>query len=71
MEKILSKAKTTHNLSKDELIQILSDESINNFLFKTADEVREKYVGNEVHLRGLIEFSNICKCNCKYYCYMI
>ena len=66
MEKILSKAKNTHNLSKDELIQILSDESINNFLFKTADEVREKYVGNEVHLRGLIEFSNICKCNCKY-----
>ena len=60
MEKILSKVKTTHNLSKDELIQILSDESINNFLFKTADEVREKYVGNEVHLRGLIEFSNIC-----------
>lgn len=66
MEKILSKVKTTHNLSKDELIQILSDESINDFLFKTADEVREKYVGNEVHLRGLIEFSNICKCNCKY-----
>ena len=66
MEKILSKAKNTHSLSKEELIQILSDESINNFLFKTADEVREKYVGNEVHLRGLIEFSNICKCNCKY-----
>lgn len=66
MEKILSKAKITHNLSKNELVQILSDESINDFLFKTADEVREKYVGNEVHLRGLIEFSNICKCNCKY-----
>ena len=48
MEKILSKVKTTHNLSKDELIQILSDESINDFLFKTADEVREKYVGNEI-----------------------
>ncbi len=66
MEKILSKAKNTHSLSKEELIQILSDKSINDFLFKTADEVREKYVGNEVHLRGLIEFSNICKCNCKY-----
>ena len=66
MEKILSKAKNTHSFSKEELIQILSDESINDFLFKTADEVREKYVGNEVHLRGLIEFSNICKCNCKY-----
>lgn len=66
MEKILSKAKNTHSLSKEELIQILSDKSINDFLFKIADEVREKYVGNEVHLRGLIEFSNICKCNCKY-----
>lgn len=66
MKEILSKAKSTHNLSKEELVQILSDESINEYLFKTADEVREKYVGNEVHLRGLIEFSNICKCNCKY-----
>lgn len=66
MKEILSKAKTTHNLSKEELVQILSDESINEYLFKTADEIREKYVGNEVHLRGLIEFSNICKCNCKY-----
>ena len=66
MEKILSKAKNTHSLSKEELIQIISDKSINDSLFKTADEVREKYVGNEVHLRGLIEVSNICKCNCKY-----
>lgn len=66
MKEILSKAKTTHNLSKKDLVQILSDESINEYLFKTADEIREKYVGNEVHLRGLIEFSNICKCNCKY-----
>ena len=66
MEKILENAKTTHNLSKEELVQILSDESINDVLFKTADEVRKEHVGDEVHLRGLIEFSNICKCNCKY-----
>ena len=38
----------------------------NEYLFEKANEVREKYVGNDVHLRGLIEFSNICKCSCKY-----
>ena len=66
MKNLLENAKTTHILSKEELVQILSDESINDFLFKTADEVRKEHVGDEVHLRGLIEFSNICKCNCKY-----
>ena len=54
------------NLSKDEISEILNTNSKNEWLFKTADKIREKYVGNEVHLRGLIEFSNICKCQCKY-----
>ena len=54
------------NLSKAEILEILDTDSKNEWLFETADKVREKYVGNEVHLRGLIEFSNICKCQCKY-----
>ena len=33
---------------------------------QAADRVRKKYVGDEVHLRGLIEFSNYCKQNCLY-----
>lgn len=52
--------------SKNEIIDILQDETKNEWLFKLADEYRHKYVGDEIHLRGLIEFSNICKCNCKY-----
>ncbi|MBF0361256.1 MAG: [FeFe] hydrogenase H-cluster radical SAM maturase HydE [Oligoflexia bacterium] len=36
-------------------------------LFKDADFVREKYVGREVYLRALIEYSNICRKDC-YYC---
>lgn len=36
-------------------------------LFDFADRVRARYVGNFVHLRGLIEFSNHCERNC-YYC---
>lgn len=66
MINILKNAQNTNNLAKDELLAILKDNSINEELFKIADEVRHKFVGDEVHLRGLIEFSNICKCNCKY-----
>ena len=35
-------------------------------MFSYADKVRKENVGDEVHLRGLIEFSNICKRTCKY-----
>ena len=55
-----------NNYSKRELTDILKDESINEELFSYADKIREDYVGNEVHLRGLIEFSNVCKNTCKY-----
>ena len=35
-------------------------------LYGRADEVRRQAVGDEVHLRGLIEFSNICRNDCLY-----
>ena len=66
LEKIVQNIADNHSAEKSELVRILADASINDFLFKTADAVRKKYVGDEVHLRGLIEFSNICKCSCKY-----
>ena len=54
-------------LKKDESIELLANTSENDKrLFKTADNVRKENVGDEIHLRGLIEFSNICKCSCKY-----
>lgn len=52
--------------SKSEIIDILSNDSANDEIFSLADKVRHDYVGDDVHLRGLIEFSNICKCQCKY-----
>lgn len=64
MQDIIEKAKLEHNLTKTEIIKLLSSQDDN--LYKAADEVREKFVGNEIHLRALIEFSNICKCNCHY-----
>ena len=53
-------------MNKAELVNILSDNTKNDWLFKEADRIRHENVGDEVHLRGLIEFSNICKCQCKY-----
>ena len=54
-------------MNKQEIIDILSDNSKNDWLFKEADRVRHENVGDEIHLRALIEFSNICKRQC-YYC---
>lgn len=53
-------------MNKQEIIEILSDNKKNEWLFSEADKVRHENVGDEVHLRGLIEFSNICKRQCKY-----
>ena len=53
-------------LTKNEIIGLLKDEARQDELFARADAVRKEYVGDEVHLRGLIEFSNICRNNCLY-----
>lgn len=65
MKNILEKAEINHNLNKDEIIKLLSSNDIS--LFSFADEIRKKYKGDSIHIRGLVEFSNICKRNC-YYC---
>lgn len=66
MNKLIDKAFKTHNLTKEELIALLEDDGCTPALLAAADEVRQKYVGDEIHLRGLIEFSNFCKNNCCY-----
>lgn len=42
-----------------------SDEAFDS-LRERADQLRRKHVGDEVHLRGLVELSNICSRNCLY-----
>jgi len=63
---IINKAERTHRLTKDEIIHLLATTERDRELFAAADRVRRRYVGDEVHLRALIEFSNICKRNCLY-----
>ena len=66
MRDILEKAIETHSLNKTEIIGLLNSRTDAGDLFAAADLVRRKIVGADVHLRGLIEFSNICKNNCLY-----
>ena len=55
------------NFSKEEIVMLLSSEGEEkSALFSRSAEVKEKYVGNKVWFRGLIEFSNICSKDCLY-----
>ena len=66
MISIIKKAQIKHELSRQELIDILQNNEHNDELFTAADYVRHQFVGDAIHLRALIEFSNICKNNCLY-----
>lgn len=66
MHNLISKAVESHSLNAEELLELLKNDAINPELFAAADKVRKKFVGDKVLLRGLIEFSNICRNNCCY-----
>ncbi len=53
-----------HHFSREELAEILCNNDED--LYKTADTIRKQYKGESVHLRGLIEYTNVCKNNCLY-----
>ena len=63
---LIEKAERTHRLSEAELSALLADDGAEEELAKAADRVRRATVGDEVHLRGLIEFSSYCRQNCLY-----
>lgn len=50
------------------IISILSSPKEADFqgILNRAEQCRRANIGNEVYLRGLIEFSNYCDCNCLY-----
>ncbi|TGE32230.1 [FeFe] hydrogenase H-cluster radical SAM maturase HydE [Desulfosporosinus sp. Sb-LF] len=68
MHNLLEKAYQTNNLAREEIIDLLENithtdrEVLYNYALKTK---QDKY-GNKVYLRGLIEFSNICRQDCLY-----
>lgn len=56
---------TNDTLDKSAIIELLTTAPTDE-LYRRADDVRREAVGDAVHLRGLIEFSNICRNDCLY-----
>jgi biotin synthase len=56
------------HLTYDEIIKWLKIKEVAELekLWKLANQIRHDYVGDKVHLRGLIELSNICCRECGY-----
>ena len=52
-------------LSAQELEDLLNLEDFSP-VYRRADQVRREAVGDTVHLRALLEFSNVCRRNCAY-----
>lgn len=55
------------DLPDEKLKALIESSAYDGELFARADEVRRKYYGTDVYIRGLIEFTNYCRNDC-YYC---
>ena len=64
---LIGKAQDGKELNRKEIIQLLTlPVNCSPELFYAADKVRKEQVGDEIFLRGIIEFSNHCERNCLY-----
>ena len=65
---IITRAEQGRELSREEIVNLISLNTPDEIegLFRAADRVRAACVGKEIFLRGIIEFSNHCKNNCRY-----
>jgi biotin synthase len=53
--------------TREDIVSLLQSEGEDRtLLFKKSAEIKQKYIGNKVWFRGLIEFSNICSKDCLY-----
>ncbi len=68
MKKLIDQLEKDKKLSKQEWIELISSpyEEISEYVFEKARKQRMAYYGNDVYMRGLIEFSNYCKNDCLY-----
>ena len=65
--KNISSLLTQQHFEKEELVALLACKGDDmDLLLKRALEVKREHVGPQVHLRGLIELSNICRKSCLY-----
>jgi len=63
LERTITASRPQH---EDLVVLLQAEGKEEELLYLTADQVRERQVGDEIHLRGIIEFSNHCRNDCKY-----
>lgn len=65
---IIEKLYETNDATKEELLYLLDniDDESKKLLMKRAHEIRMKYYGNKVYMRGLIELTSFCQKDCLY-----
>lgn len=65
---LIEKLEKERNLTDEELKEVLlcEDEEFSKQIAKRAAAAKESVYGKDVYLRGLIEFTNFCKNNCRY-----
>lgn len=67
MNNTIEEILTQEDFSKTDIIRLLKSEGEERLiLFRKAADIKAKYIGNKVWIRGLIEFSNICGKDCLY-----
>lgn len=68
LSRVLDKCRESGRLSRDEILSLLRLERPEQVgaLLDAADEVRRACVGDEVQIRALVEFSNVCVRRCRY-----
>ncbi len=68
MYELADKLHETSDLTDSEFLSVLlcRDPGFDEYLAKMARTVREEHYGKAVYIRGLIEFTNYCKNNCRY-----
>lgn len=67
IKELIGKAQDGNDLTHREIVHLLKMPGEYSMdLFAAADAVRKEQVGDEIFLRGIIEFSNYCERNCLY-----
>ena len=69
MKKLIDRLHATGSLDREQWIQLLSErsEETDQYARDLGNKVRQQIYGNDIYVRGLIEFTNYCKNDC-YYC---
>ncbi len=67
LQRLVDRAEAEHRLSPEETAHVLaSGPDPAAYLYRRADALRARTCGDEIYLRGIIEFSNHCRNRCGY-----